>query len=232
MTGNATFRHRDVALLAVVGIEAPVVVPSTVFDERLAPTLKRLRLPKGLLSPRRRRPRAPVVGRQDDVRRRRHRRGCQGAGRGRHRRRRRRAADQHLGDADVPRALRRLADPLGPGPAVERPRLRPDQRVPRVRQRHDARRPAHRLRPGQYAVIVNGEDPRPTQEATIERLSQPGLDARAVPRGVRDADARCRRGGRGPRPGPPAPRRAPAARRDRPRRRRSTTSCASAASTG
>ena len=50
MTGNATFRHRDVALLAVVGIEAPVVVPSTVFDERLAPTLKRLRLPSGLLS--------------------------------------------------------------------------------------------------------------------------------------------------------------------------------------
>ena len=44
MTGNATFRHRDVALLAVVGIEAPVVVPSTVFDEQLAPTLKRPRL--------------------------------------------------------------------------------------------------------------------------------------------------------------------------------------------
>src|SRR6187431_1618694 len=50
VTGNATFRHRDVALLAVVGIEAPVVVPSTVFDQQLAPTLKRLRLPRGLLS--------------------------------------------------------------------------------------------------------------------------------------------------------------------------------------
>ncbi|WP_434994009.1 3-oxoacyl-ACP synthase III [Arthrobacter sp. Ld5] len=49
MTGNATFRHDNTALLAVTSVEAPLVVSSAEFDERLAPSLKRLRLSKRLL---------------------------------------------------------------------------------------------------------------------------------------------------------------------------------------
>ncbi|MCU6481271.1 MULTISPECIES: 3-oxoacyl-ACP synthase III [Arthrobacter] len=49
MIGNATFRHHNTALLAVTSVEAPVVVSSSDFDERLAPSLKRLRLSKRLL---------------------------------------------------------------------------------------------------------------------------------------------------------------------------------------
>ena len=49
LIGNATFRHHNTALLAVSSIEAPVVVKSSDFDARLAPSLKRLRLSKRLL---------------------------------------------------------------------------------------------------------------------------------------------------------------------------------------
>lgn len=49
MNGNATIRHSGTALLAVTSLEASVVVPSTWFDEQLAASLRRLRLPRGLL---------------------------------------------------------------------------------------------------------------------------------------------------------------------------------------
>ncbi|MDO2936061.1 3-oxoacyl-ACP synthase III [Paeniglutamicibacter sulfureus] len=49
MNGNATFRHHNSALLAVTSVQAPVVMTSGEFDERLAPSLKRLRLSKKLL---------------------------------------------------------------------------------------------------------------------------------------------------------------------------------------
>jgi 3-oxoacyl-[acyl-carrier-protein] synthase III len=49
LIGNATFRHHNTALLAVSSIEAPVVVKSSDFDARLAPSLKRLKLSKRLL---------------------------------------------------------------------------------------------------------------------------------------------------------------------------------------
>ncbi|MCI2265066.1 3-oxoacyl-ACP synthase III [Sediminivirga luteola] len=49
MTGNTTFRHHNAALLSVAEVTAPVPVPSSEFDRVLAPTLKRLRLPQGLL---------------------------------------------------------------------------------------------------------------------------------------------------------------------------------------
>ena len=145
MTGNATFRHRDVALLAVVGIEAPVVVPSTVFDERLAPTLKRLRLPQGLLS------RVAGVHERrwwdeemtfDDA--------ATAAGA-------KALAEAGIDAGDVGLLIntsvtRTFLEPSvasrihsGLSPAVERARLRPDQRVPRLRQRHDARGAADRL---------------------------------------------------------------------------------------
>ncbi|MEE1620704.1 3-oxoacyl-ACP synthase III [Zafaria sp. Z1313] len=49
MSGNATFRHQNAAILSVTSVEAPVVVTSAEFDRRLEPSLKRLRLSKRLL---------------------------------------------------------------------------------------------------------------------------------------------------------------------------------------
>ena len=49
MTGNSTIRNRNAAVLSVTKTEADVVIPSTRFDEELAHTFKRLRMPKGLL---------------------------------------------------------------------------------------------------------------------------------------------------------------------------------------
>ena len=49
LTGNFNFQHTNTALLSVTSVEAPVVVTSAEFDERLAPSLKRLRLSKRLL---------------------------------------------------------------------------------------------------------------------------------------------------------------------------------------
>ena len=47
--GNATFRFSNAALLSVTHIEAPVRVPSSAFEDELAPTRRRLRLPDNLL---------------------------------------------------------------------------------------------------------------------------------------------------------------------------------------
>jgi acyl-CoA:acyl-CoA alkyltransferase len=47
--GNATFHHRNAALLSVTEVEAPEVLTSKHLDYRLADALKRLRLPTGLL---------------------------------------------------------------------------------------------------------------------------------------------------------------------------------------
>jgi acyl-CoA:acyl-CoA alkyltransferase len=49
MNGNSVYRHSNTAVLAVAAVEAPVVVTSASFDERLAPTLRRLGLRPGLL---------------------------------------------------------------------------------------------------------------------------------------------------------------------------------------
>lgn len=47
--GNATFHHRNAALLSVAEVEAPEVLTSKDLDKRLADALKRLKLPTGLL---------------------------------------------------------------------------------------------------------------------------------------------------------------------------------------
>jgi 3-oxoacyl-[acyl-carrier-protein] synthase III len=47
--GNSTWSPANAALLSVSHLEAPVVVPSSHFDDVLAPTLERLRLRPGLL---------------------------------------------------------------------------------------------------------------------------------------------------------------------------------------
>ncbi len=49
MHGNATFRHHNTAILSVEAVDAPIVVPSTRFDEELAGTYERLGLRPGLL---------------------------------------------------------------------------------------------------------------------------------------------------------------------------------------
>jgi acyl-CoA:acyl-CoA alkyltransferase len=49
LDGNATTRHRNVALLSVATTIASRITTSEEIDRRLAPALKRLRLPKGLL---------------------------------------------------------------------------------------------------------------------------------------------------------------------------------------
>ncbi|HYI33043.1 MAG TPA: 3-oxoacyl-ACP synthase III [Glaciibacter sp.] len=49
MDGNATTRHRNVALLSVATTIASRITTSEEIDRRLAPALKRLRLPNGLL---------------------------------------------------------------------------------------------------------------------------------------------------------------------------------------
>jgi len=49
LDGNATTTHRNVALLSLATTIAPLVTTSEEIDRRLAPVLKRLRLPKGLL---------------------------------------------------------------------------------------------------------------------------------------------------------------------------------------
>ncbi|WP_028046922.1 3-oxoacyl-ACP synthase III [Cellulomonas sp. URHE0023] len=173
MTGNATFRHRDVALLAVVGIEAPVVVPSTVFDERLAPTLKRLHLPKGLLS------RVAGVHERrwwddkmtfDDA--------ATAAGA-------KALAEAGIDAGDVGLLINTSVTRTFLEPSVAS-RIHSGLGLPSSALGFDLTNAclgfvngmtlaAQLIDAGQvqYAVIVNGEDPRPTQEATIQRLSGP-----------------------------------------------------------
>lgn len=50
MTGNSVAEHQNATLLSVTEVEAPNVVTSKELDKVLAPTLKRLKLPQGLLN--------------------------------------------------------------------------------------------------------------------------------------------------------------------------------------
>ena len=49
MSGNATQRYANTAALSVCGVDAPHVVTSAEFDERLAATYRRVGLRPGLL---------------------------------------------------------------------------------------------------------------------------------------------------------------------------------------
>ncbi|WP_028049814.1 3-oxoacyl-ACP synthase III [Cellulomonas sp. URHD0024] len=173
MTGNATFHHRDVALLAVVGIEAPVVVPSSTFDERLAATLKRLHLPRGLLS------RVAGVHERrwwdgkmtfDDA--------ATAAGA-------KALAEAGIDAGDVGLLINTSVTRTFLEPSVAS-RIHSGLGLPSSALGFDLTNAclgfvngmtlaAQLIDSGQvrYAVIVNGEDPRPTQEATIERLARP-----------------------------------------------------------
>ena len=50
MNGNTIFRHHDTAVLSVTAVDAPVVVTSAEFDERLAATYRRTGMRAGMLS--------------------------------------------------------------------------------------------------------------------------------------------------------------------------------------
>jgi 3-oxoacyl-[acyl-carrier-protein] synthase-3 len=49
MTGNATYRLSNTSILSVVGVEAPIVVTSAALDERLAETYERTGMRAGML---------------------------------------------------------------------------------------------------------------------------------------------------------------------------------------
>lgn len=49
MGGNASFRHSNSSILSVCAVEAPMVVPSAAFDERLAATYQRVGMKPGML---------------------------------------------------------------------------------------------------------------------------------------------------------------------------------------
>jgi 3-oxoacyl-[acyl-carrier-protein] synthase-3 len=49
MNGNATFRLGNTAVLSVCAVEAPIVVPSSDFDDRLADTYQRVGMRPGML---------------------------------------------------------------------------------------------------------------------------------------------------------------------------------------
>lgn len=49
LTGNATYRYTNTAVLSVCAVEAPQIVTSASFDDRLADTFRRVRLRPGLL---------------------------------------------------------------------------------------------------------------------------------------------------------------------------------------
>lgn len=50
MNGNTTFRHNDTAVLSVTAVDAPVVVTSEEFDQRLEATYQRTHMRAGMLA--------------------------------------------------------------------------------------------------------------------------------------------------------------------------------------
>ena len=60
--GNVTFRHHNTAILSVTAVDAPIVVTSQSFDERLTETYDRTGVRPGMLSRRRRASRSAAGG--------------------------------------------------------------------------------------------------------------------------------------------------------------------------
>ncbi|MGC5629185.1 3-oxoacyl-ACP synthase III [Georgenia sp. Z1344] len=172
--GNASFRYRDTAVLSVTHIEAPVRVPSRHFEDELAETRKRLRIPDHLLERV-----SGVVERRwwepgtlfDDPAI--------------------EAGAKALADAGIePSRVGLLINTsvtrthLEPSVAV---RIHDGLSLPSSAMNFDLANAclgfvngimlaATMIDAGQieYALIVNSEDPRETQRTTIERLGRPG----------------------------------------------------------
>ncbi len=171
--GNATYQYANVSVLAISGLEAPIVVTSDEIDERLAPTLARLRLRPGMLQ--------QIAGVHE---------------------RRWWPRDVSFADAAATAGAKALAeagiDPERVGllinSSVTREHLEPSTAVAVhhslglsssamnfdvsnaclgfINAMHIA---ATMIDAGQieYALVVNGEDARRTQEATLARLASP-----------------------------------------------------------
>ena len=169
--GNSTFHHQNAALLSVAEVEAPEVLTSRELDSRLADALKRLKLPNGLLQ--------RVAGVKA---------------------RRNWSADGEVRAATA-EAGRRALSQAGVAPAevsmmintsVSREHLEPsvavgvhsDLGLPSSAMNFDITNAclgfvnaitlaSSLIDAGQvkYVLIVNGEDPRWLQEATVERIN-------------------------------------------------------------
>ena len=208
MTGNATFRFDRASVVSVCGVDAPRVVTSAEFDDRLADTYHRVGLRPGLLEglagivERRWWPRdvsfsdaAAMAGAKalaeagvDAVRR--------------------RPADQHLGEPGAPGAVRRGRGAPRARPAHVLPELRPGQRLPRLRQRHAAgrrhdRRGPDRLRAGRRRrgrpatptrpPSPGCSGPTPTREDVLAQFATLTLGSGRGRDGARAARTRTRR---------------------------------------
>jgi len=180
LSGNTTHRFRNTALLSVSRVEAPVVISSTDLDARLSDVYQRVGLRAGLLE--------RLVG----VRERRwwpeEATFVEGAAT---------AAAKAISESGV--------DPAHIGlmvnTSIGRMHLEPSTAVavhdavglPSSCQNFDVTNACLGFVNGielagamieagmiDYALVVNGEDARPVQEATIERLTQPGITAKDV----------------------------------------------------
>lgn len=180
MTGNTTFRFRDTAVLSVTAVEAPIVVPSRQFDDDLAATLEALDLRPGMIEAL-----AGIVERRwwpEDV---------------------------SFADAAAMAGAKALAeagvDPSQVGLLIDtsvcRDHLEPSAAVDVHQQlglptsclnfdlanaclgfMNGMQLAATMIDAGQidYALIVDGEGSRLTQQRTIERLQRPGTTKRDV----------------------------------------------------
>ena len=180
MSGNTTHRFRNTALLSVTRVEAPVVVSSADLDARLCDVYERVGLRAGLLE--------RLVGIRE---RRWWPQGVtfvDGAAT---------AAEKAIAESGVDRADIGLMV----NTSIGRMHLEPSTAVavhdavglPRSCQNFDVTNACLGFVSGieiagamidagmtDYAVVVNGEDARPVQEATIERLRQPEITAKDV----------------------------------------------------
>lgn len=180
MTGNATYRSRNTSALTVCAVDAPQVVTSAEIDERLAGTYERVGLRAGLLE--------RLAGIRE---------------------RRWWPADVSYADGAAMAGAKALAE-AGVDPAevglmintsVSRAHLEPSSAVgvhhalglPTSCQNFDVTNAclgfvngiqlaSAMIDTGQvdYALLVNGEDARPVQEATMARLSGPEVTAQDV----------------------------------------------------
>lgn len=180
MSGNTTHRFRNTALLSVTRVEAPVVLSSADLDARLSSVYQRVGLRAGLLE--------HLVGIRE----------------------RRWWAEGVTFVEGAATAAAKAISESGVDPAeiglmvntsIGRMHLEPSTAVavhdavglPPSCQNFDVTNACLGFVNGveiagamidagmtEYALVVNGEDARPVQEATIERLTQPGITAKDV----------------------------------------------------
>ncbi|MDZ5078370.1 3-oxoacyl-ACP synthase III [Nesterenkonia sp. HG001] len=171
MPGNATFHHRNAALLSVAEVQAPVPLTSRDLDRRLADALKRLKLPQGLLQ--------RVAGVK--TRRNWERAGDVRAGTVEAGRRALQAAAIDPADVSVMINTSVTREHLEPSVAVG---IHHDLGLPSSAMNFDITNAclgfvnamtlaSSLIDAGQatYVLIVNGEDARKVQDATVERIS-------------------------------------------------------------